>query len=247
MKETGKCRLCLQEKQLRKSHVIPEFFYKDLYDDKHKFFRLSNDPKKVENTKFKGIHERLLCGDCEKLLNESYEQYVHDVLRNRIKIKRTQTPDTIILEGLDYARFKLFLISILWRCHVAEGSEFSQVNLGSIHGERLRKMIVDNEPGFSYEYGCLVFFSRKMTAVLNELIYPPEPMVFREFGVYRAVFGGLFWAYIISDRPNTFPYKQFFISEDGKMIIRRNDKFSTEFLQGIAADFQKARKSRGTA
>jgi len=32
-----KCKICCQQKELRDSHIIPEFFYKPMYDDKHRF------------------------------------------------------------------------------------------------------------------------------------------------------------------------------------------------------------------
>jgi hypothetical protein len=37
-----KCALCRQERPLRKSHVIPEFMFGPLYDEKHRFYGISN-------------------------------------------------------------------------------------------------------------------------------------------------------------------------------------------------------------
>ena len=39
----GICRLCLEEQALiKKSHIIPEFMYQDLFDENHKFIMTSN-------------------------------------------------------------------------------------------------------------------------------------------------------------------------------------------------------------
>jgi hypothetical protein len=35
------CKLCRLPRQLRKSHIIPEFMYTSMYDDKHRFHVVS--------------------------------------------------------------------------------------------------------------------------------------------------------------------------------------------------------------
>ena len=55
------CKLCNKERELRNSHIVPEFFYKEIYDEKHRIF-----PRK-EGRKYgqmqKGYREPLLCGE----------------------------------------------------------------------------------------------------------------------------------------------------------------------------------------
>jgi hypothetical protein len=164
-----------------------------------------------------------------------------------LKVARTETADKLVLKGIDYTRFKLFELSILWRSHVASGEEFNQVNLGPIHGPRLREMILNENPGEPHEYGCIVFFSAMIPKELHQLIYPPDPLVIRGFGVYRAVFSGRFWCYIISDRPEMFPLKHLFLSREGELVMYKNDKFFTDFVVDLGQEIIKARKSRGTA
>ena len=60
-----KCFLCLSEATLRASHVVPEFFYKPMYDEKHRFFTVSSDPERRDRMHQKGVRESLLCDDCE--------------------------------------------------------------------------------------------------------------------------------------------------------------------------------------
>ncbi len=59
----GTCRLCLQDSVLRKSHIIPEFFYKNTYDEEHRLPEISLNPA-VPNRwrRRKGVYERMLCG-----------------------------------------------------------------------------------------------------------------------------------------------------------------------------------------
>lgn len=168
----GQCRLCHRRRNLRNSHIFPEFLYSSLYDDEHKFFRLSTDPYDSLRTKWKGIRERLFCEECEQSLNE-HENYVSKVLDGQIKVDRTEFEDRIILRSLDYRRFKLFEMSLIWRANIASSPEFSQVSLGPIHSEQLRLMILDGTPGLPHEYGCLVFYSDEAKEVTDQLILPP--------------------------------------------------------------------------
>ena len=80
------CRLCLKKKVLKNSHIIPEFIYSPLYDEKHRFHVLSNmnvsGPAKLQ----KGIREYLLCGECEGKLSK-YERYMSLILSGGLEVK----------------------------------------------------------------------------------------------------------------------------------------------------------------
>ena len=67
------CILCQQEKRLCDSHIIPEFAYADIYDDKHRavtFSPIAPDERKFEQ---KGVRDKLLCTDCEGFINDHFE------------------------------------------------------------------------------------------------------------------------------------------------------------------------------
>ena len=93
----GTCRLCCQEKELRHSHILPEFMYQNLYDNSPKrFYTLNVDLENSDNSKRKieqkGIREYLLCGDCEVQLSK-YENYAAETiyaknLGNKATIKK---------------------------------------------------------------------------------------------------------------------------------------------------------------
>jgi len=44
------CRLCLQERPLRDSHIIPEFLYRPLVDEKHRAAALDQGVAKLRYT-----------------------------------------------------------------------------------------------------------------------------------------------------------------------------------------------------
>jgi hypothetical protein len=54
----------------------------------------------------------------------------------------------------DYKKMKLFQLSILWRAAEATGEFFSAVILPTHHRERLRQMLLTENPGADHEYFC---------------------------------------------------------------------------------------------
>ena len=152
------CKLCLQQKQLCNSHIIPEFFYKPLYDHLHRFVALAEDP--AQNNRFhqKGIQEKSLCVDCEALLCK-YEKYAKEVLYDGLHARHDDQPEAFVFQNLNYDQFKLFELSILWRAGISSLPDFDEVTLGP-HAERIRSMLLNEKPGESYQYGCAMFFTR---------------------------------------------------------------------------------------
>ena len=74
-RDMPKCKLCGEEKKLLKSHIIPEFMYKPLYDGNSRFKCISTAPKIPTMPKQKGDWERLLCKECELHISK-FEGYV---------------------------------------------------------------------------------------------------------------------------------------------------------------------------
>lgn len=217
------CKLCLQDKLLCNSHIIPEFFYEreELYDDKHRYFRLSLDPTVPDMPEQKGRREYLLCTDCEDLLNQRYERYARQVLYDKRHYHSQPTPEGELLTNLDYARFKLFQLSILWRASVSSLPDFSNVQLG-LHEERIRQMLLAGDPGTLHEYGCLMLNPETETEAEHYAILRPETL---EHGGYTGVlfmFGGLLWIYVVSDQLQYFNDQGQFVSPAGTVTIAKD-------------------------
>jgi len=162
------CALCGREDRLCDSHVIPEFIYKPLYSARRRMvgFLFKNGEIKRRYLQ-KGLREKLLCAECEELLNTRYEQPSLSYWRTITSFRSCPPPSMSMsmveggplglkmkllrFRGFDYDKFKLFLISILWRSSVSTLPEFWQVRLGQ-HEERLRAMLLSGNPGARYEY-----------------------------------------------------------------------------------------------
>ncbi len=63
---------------MRASHIIPEFIYSPIYDDKHRMVLLETD-ERYASFQQKGIREHLLCQDCETKVSK-WETYARGVL-----------------------------------------------------------------------------------------------------------------------------------------------------------------------
>lgn len=176
------CYLCLKDKELRNSHVIPEFVYKELYGSKHKFHVLStlkNRPRPMEQ---KGIREKLLCNECEgKLL--LWEKYAREILLGGAGVTVQRDGELLILSGLDYDKFKLFQLSILWRASVSTHPMFSKVNLGP-HEERIRKFVDSKNPGRYTDYPCVIFGLTSESGIHGNFIDQPRGVTIRSYELF---------------------------------------------------------------
>ncbi|RZB35712.1 MAG: hypothetical protein SRB2_02839 [Desulfobacteraceae bacterium Eth-SRB2] len=230
------CRLCKEDKPLRESHIFPEWLYKELYDDNHRFFVLSTDVKKRRGTRPRGIYERLLCHECEQRFSK-WEGYARDVFNNQ-PLKLIEDNRVVVFSGLQYTPFKLFQMSLIWRASITSRPEINRIDLGP-HAERIRKMLFENRPGEAHEYGSILMLPALGQELMQEFLYPPErlPSKLDGHSAYRAVFGGLFWLFIVSNHSARFPHKEVFLSRDGRLPVFKVGGPAVKFMQQLASDF----------
>lgn len=190
------CKLCQKERELKKSHIIPEFIYSSLYDEKHRFHEISDDVKKKNKMPQKGIREKLLCSECEQHLSK-YERYASLVLNGGFSLTVRHEGRLVHLGNIDYQKFKLFALSILWRAGVSDLTVFSQVKLGP-HEEKLRIMILNDNPGTERQYPFILSPIIHENEVQEALIVAPTWTRLENHYAYRFVFGGIAWVFVVS-------------------------------------------------
>lgn len=237
----GKCKLCLKYSVLKKSHIIPEYFYKPMYDSKHRFSQISPEPNKRNQYVQKGLREYLLCNECEQHIN-IYEKYANEVMFYKQPKKVDQNYKIAYIEGIDYRLMKLFQLSILWRASVSKLETFSTVNLGP-HQERLRKMILKNQPGSYTDYGCLqtaIFIENNKLA--SDLLMPVDLIKIKNFTTHRFVFGGLMWLFFVSNRNANFKLRNMFLQENGLLTITKYPIEKIKYLMDYWEDLYNQNK-----
>jgi len=182
--------MCLVEKPLlKKSHIIPDFFYAqgNLYDENHQItkfdvqsFACNKRYSKVPS----GVYDKLiLCADCDNKLISNLETYGRKVLfgglnpSEEIKSKHYKNPmdgfEYIVFENVDYKKFKLFLLSILWRASISKHDLFKDVIIPEDIENKLRTMILNNDPGNLNDFPIITMNYLRDESVPEDLIGQP--------------------------------------------------------------------------
>ena len=160
------CHLCKKEKTLlKKSHILSDFLYKDLYDENHKLISFEmKELKKITPRISKpstGVYEGgILCFDCDNNVIGNYENYVSRLISNKLineeKIncltnKNKEGINFINLSNINYNYTKLFLLSLLWRTNISTRREYKEVSLGP-YEEKIRSQLLN---GKCLEHNCI--------------------------------------------------------------------------------------------
>jgi hypothetical protein len=185
------CRLCLRERRLRLSHIIPEFLYRPLYGHTHEIRSVHPNLTRVRFLK-KGLREPLLCNDCEGVIGK-YEAYFAGAWYgvDGLPPEIPAGVNIIVMSGLNYFQFKLLHLSILWRASVSILQEFRAVDLGP-HQERIRAMILEGNAGEAGEYklAASVLLRANSREVHGGIIAVPQRIRHADGWMYSSIYGG---------------------------------------------------------
>ncbi|MBW8722361.1 MAG: hypothetical protein JF626_11000 [Polaromonas sp.] len=180
------------------------------------------------------MREYLLCDDCEQKLSvwEGYARTIFVQPLTPLEIRRENS--MLHVAGLDYAKLKLFELSILWRAGVSRLPFFAKCQLGP-HAETLRRQLDASDPGDSDRYGALMY-GLKVGELSETLQVITEPRPVRGFGIkaYNLTFGGFLWMYFVSNSDPPLLARQAFLREDGSRFICVKNALEMSNLQQFA-------------
>jgi hypothetical protein len=181
----------------------------------------------------KGLREPLLCDGCEQRLSV-FEGYARSALIEISQVDWKAKGNLLVLTGLDYAKFKLFQLSILWRAGISTRPEFRQVRLGP-HEATLRSMLLASYPGPSQKYPCMMFALAHEDRMIDDLIAEPSWTRVDTHYAYRFVFGGLVWLYLVSSHALPKFFVGRYLASDGRCEIRLQQLTGMKFLVDTVA------------
>lgn len=224
-----RCRLCLNKCELCKSHIVPGFLFKALYDkEKHQFVQVAGSPR-VRKWQ-KGFTEKMLCRDCEDKLN-NWETYAAQVLFGGTEISIEKMKDFIIIRDVDYPKFKLFQLSLIWRAGASILQQFSNVKLGP-HEEKLRSMIEKRNPGEPSDYGCLIIFTPSHFELTSKMMMLAQETRFDGHRCYMFLMAGVTWVFFVSSHTGQLPYNEkLFIGSKGVLPVLIENTASKNFFE----------------
>lgn len=230
MKET--CKLCNKEKELRNSHILPEFMYQNLYDPNPRRFytlKVDLDDTQKSSKKFnqKGIRERLFCQDCESKLSK-YENYAAETIYGKNKknksyiVKASETPNQqyFLYEyaGFSYKEFKIFLLSILYR--VVISSSFYSPKVTDEIIEKLRIAIDSENPLDFDDFGCLLqIIKYKKSQIAGGFILDPFLTQNENSEILNILVDGFMYSFYFNSKDVSEDIKKNFLKKDGTMNI----------------------------
>ena len=208
-----KCRLCLEEKSKlqKKSHIIPSFMFKPLKRDKSfvEFTTKHIDEGKEPRTRFDGPHQGdLLCHDCETKLLSGFESYSSNLLYGGAITPERLLPKAesrsehlrlphLVFSNIDYRKFKLFLLSVLWRSSISTLPMFNEVHLGP-HEERIRKIIFEGNPKDEDCYPIAISTYTHRVPSESYIVAPPLRLKMKDgYTVYLFLIGATFYMYFV--------------------------------------------------
>lgn len=237
----GTCRLCQENRKLLKSHIIPEWAYESMYDEKHRIFQISSESERNKRDKFKGEYEHLLCQVCEDS-TAKWDDYARAVIFSKpgektYGLMTSGIEGAIQVENVDYKIFKLFQLSLLWRASVSNREFFSKVELGP-HENTIREMLIAEDPGNPETFGCIMLAIMKSPKeLMHEMITQPEQFRTSSHRWYKFLFAGCGWMFVVSSHKKQFKYKNLFLSPSEPLIIpvykARDAKWITGYLELI--------------
>ncbi len=210
-----------------------------MYDEKHMIHLLSDDPEFRIKQQPKGEYEKLLCKDCEDIF-QTKEDYTCKVLSGNMRLTRTPYPNGIHLQGLNYNLWKLFTHSILWRASVSKREFFTSIKLDRKIEEKLRKMLLVNNPGSPTDFACFTSISRnpELRALQTDIILAPEMLSDDAMKFCRFTMGGMYWFFLVQSVEKQAIFEIYAPKLDGSIFIPFTDKYSSkltfEFLDGAA-------------
>ena len=192
-------------KLIRNSHIIPDFMYKGLFDNKHRLHEVDVTTGQSLTSKLKQTgakEENILCNHCDNEILGKLERYASMVLYGGIpKTMITETDSNGMTythcKELDYSKFKIFLLSLLWRASISSLPIFENIKLGP-HDDIIRKMILSNTPDVPAKYPCVMITYLNLKEMPHQLI--GQPSLSREGGGYKYLFliGGVLYIFYVS-------------------------------------------------
>lgn len=192
----GVCKLCVEYKQLVKSHIVPQFLYKRVRDNNHKILK-ANISKSWVYMNYGGDTERLFCEDCEKIIKR-YEDYFYEVWYKNSVIPSIIETENIHIE-VDSQLFLLFHFSILFRMSISSLSFFGAVDLGEKNNENIRKMLL-NQCFSNNNFLLSGVLIQKDLKMYDKIIASPEAYKRDGHRLYSCVYAGGEWLFKISNQ-----------------------------------------------
>jgi hypothetical protein len=232
-----RCSLCNKEKPLiKKSHIIPDFFYRNsnLYNSNHTIntFTINTKLKNIKKSRPipTGVYQsNILCKECDNAQIGQYESYLKSiffggptakdempVFKNLINKNSEEFTECT---NLSYLKFKLGLLSILWRSAIAKRDFFDEIVLSDEDLESIRTMLITNDSGEIGKYPVVIFTYVNDSVIPKDLIVKPRSFSHNKGSGFIFLIGGFFFLFYINHSFTNEELSKYTITKDGKALF----------------------------
>lgn len=241
MEETvlGLCPLCLQQRQLEKSHYLGRALHLLSQTDGEAVFMT---PQRIELSP-RQIWAHLLCADCENILAKN-ESYAHQWINRRDRFPLLErlnvaapvrwTPNgtefSAAAIGVSADRLAHFALGIFWRASVNQwrtlGLQTTSIDLGA-PAEPIRRYLRDEGP---FPASCALLMTVCTDHGSQGLVFGPNPTRGGMFPCFSMLVRGVKFTLVVGDHLPAELREACCASSTGKVI----------FMRDCAADAQHA-------
>jgi len=196
--DTGICRLCGEEKQLIKAHVIPRQFFTR---DRKRRVSVSKDKVFLSKCPVGIYDEGILCGRCDGKLGD-FDQEAQTLLLSDLSSYKCENAYIIPATKFDYKKLKLFFVSLLWRASVSSMPNFKHVNLGDKSEQEALSVLRYPELDREDLFPVVIFkLSNVHYNAVRGIYIDPTPFRLKDVNMYRFIFAGYTICIKVDDRP----------------------------------------------
>lgn len=180
------CPFCknLVGKFHKRSHVLPEWMYTEIYNEKHKLIEISKEKQRATK-KQKGFYFEFICEDCEKA-TQTYDRYASLILTNRspnspeyLSVRRKFFPikypgEDLSLEqwyNLDFINFQKFVFASILRAHFS-GSIKGCAQLNNFHSEKIFSLYNSKKTLDDNSYPIVIYKLKNNDPFKHQVVLP---------------------------------------------------------------------------
>ncbi len=210
------CQLCHNDRELRNSHIVPEFLYDELYNDKNHLMGINGQGSRGWKALQKGIRQPLFCESCEQYFNEYCEKPFREQWVVAKQLPNPWNVTDVHWVTVDYSSFKLFHLSVLFRAGVSTLPTYAEVFLGP-HQEKLRQLLLNKDPGKYWQYPIFGYaVVHHKTNRLIPMVSQAQQSSYGGHRCYGIMYGGAEWWICVSSHRN-YEFEKIALQPNGRM------------------------------
>jgi hypothetical protein len=222
----GTCKLCHQERDLIRAHIIPAAFHRQLQTDtKQPPLVISNNSTVHPKRSPGGLYdENLLCNECEHERFEPWDRYaaecfIHGIERDGRPFHPTENL-ALVFDSWDQRKLRMFAISLIWRAAVTDNPIFNRVTMGP-HEERARQFILQGDPGSPDDFSVVLarWVARPEYAGIELTQFSPYCSKLEGINSAKFFLGGVIIHVKCDKRPFADPFPELFLKPDRPVLM----------------------------